>query len=309
MKSLRLLAFLVLLLLLFSLNTGSCGQDYIEYKIQINDDSSALWTIVLVSDVNTTIDSWEGFQQRIFRLLETARNVTVRDMEVSPETIQMETVIAWETQSKTTEFRFKWLNFGTYEGDKIHFGDVFEVPFFFTGLYGDGKLQFTYPVGYSVFESSPTADLQDSDSRALEWYRTQDFLNGKPRVTLASDSSSLDDGVWPQYLVLGLVLAAIAAASVAGFYLTQRRRLKVAQSEASSVGKFSLESDEEKVLNFIRSSGGSIHQSRVSEQFGFSKAKTSQLLTSLEKKGVVARYKRGRDKIVNLIVQSAGDKS
>ena len=80
-------------------------------------------------------------------------------------------------------------------------------------------------------------------------------------------------------------------------------------NEGIPIGGFTLESDEEKVMNFLRSSGGSLRQSRVSEQFGFSKAKTSQLLTSLEKKGVVARYKRGRDKIVNLIEQTAGGKS
>jgi len=308
MKSSYLFALFVVLLLLSSFNEAYC-QDYTEYRIEINGDNSASWSIVQKTDVNATVDDWAGFQQRVFTLVEGAVNVTSREMAIEPETIQMETVISWETQAKKTEYRFKWLNFGESEGGKLVFGDVFKVPFFFTGLYGDGTLQIIYPVGYSVLEVSPTADVQDSDSWTMKWYRTQDFLNGKPNVMLASSSSSSDDGGWMQYAVFGLVLAAVAVASLVGFYLVRRRRLTGAPSEASPGGRFMSESDEEKVMNFIRSSGGSVHQSRIGEQFGFSKAKTSQLLTSLEKKGVVARYKRGRDKIVNLIERTAGDKS
>ena len=43
-----------------------------------------------------------------------------------------------------------------------------------------------------------------------------------------------------------------------------------------------------------------MRQSAIVEQTKFSKAKTSQLLTSLEKRGNITRYKKGRDKIVNL---------
>ena len=307
MKSSCLFAVLAVLLLLSSFNEAYC-QDYIEYQIEINGDNSASWSIVQKTDVNAAVDDWEGFQQRIFTLVEGAVSVTNREMAIEPETIQMETIITRETQAKTTEFRFKWLNFSTSEGDEVVFGDIFKVPFFFTGLYGDGRLQINYTVGYSVMEVSPTADTQDNDSRTLVWYRTQDFLNGKPNITLASDSSSLGDGWWMQYAIIGLILVGATVASLVGFYLVRRRRLTVRPSEASP-GRFTLESDEEKIMSFIRSSGGSVHQSRIVEQFGFSKAKTSQLLTSLEKKGVVARYKRGRDKIVNLIERTAGDKS
>jgi uncharacterized membrane protein len=42
----------------------------------------------------------------------------------------------------------------------------------------------------------------------------------------------------------------------------------------------------------------------IAEQCRFSKAKTSQLVAALEQKGVVRRYKKGRDKIVTLANQS-----
>ena len=307
MKSSCLFAVFAVLLLLSSLNEAYC-KDYIEYRIRINSDNSASWNIIQVTDVNATIDNWEDFQQRIFTLVDTAVNTTTREMMIAPETIQMETVVVWETQSKTTEFSFKWLNFSTFEGGRLVFGDVFRIPSFFTELYGDGRLQIIYPVDYGVLELSPTPDMQDSDLQILEWYRTQDFLNGKPTVMLASSSSAIGDNEWVQYAFLGF-LAVVALASLVGYYAVRQRRARVAPSAGSSSGGFVLESDEEKVIKFIRSSGGSIHQSGITEQFGFSKAKTSQLLASLEKKDVVARYKRGRDKIVTLIERTAGDRS
>jgi uncharacterized membrane protein len=201
------------------------------------------------------------------------------------------------------------LDFGRFEGNDLVVGDVFRVQSFFSKLYGDGALQIIYPAGFSVVSLSPTSDNQVGDSRTLEWYRTQDFMNGKPSMKLASDSSSLGGGGSELYFVLGFTFAVAAIAAFVGFYVIRRRRSKVLPSVSSSVGRSELESDEDKVLEFIRSSRGSVHQSRIVDQFGFSKAKTSQLLTSLEKKGVVARYKRGRDKIVNLIERTAGDES
>jgi len=50
----------------------------------------------------------------------------------------------------------------------------------------------------------------------------------------------------------------------------------------------------------LRSNGGSAYQSTIIEQCKFSKSKTSELLSALEKKGTVRRYKKGRDKIVSL---------
>jgi uncharacterized membrane protein len=61
-----------------------------------------------------------------------------------------------------------------------------------------------------------------------------------------------------------------------------------------------VETEEGKILKLLKSSSGSLRQSAIVEQCRFSKAKTSQLLALLEKKGIITRYKNGRDKIVNL---------
>ena len=90
MKSSYLFAVLAVLLLLSSFNQVYC-ENYVEYRIEINSDNSASWSIVQVTDINETIDDWAGFQQRIFTLVEDAVNVTNREMTIVPETIEMET--------------------------------------------------------------------------------------------------------------------------------------------------------------------------------------------------------------------------
>jgi uncharacterized membrane protein len=303
MKSRLLLALLALLLLLSAVNRVYC-QEYIQYQVQMNSDNSAAWTITQVSDINATIDTWEGFQQKIFNLVDAAVNATNREMTIEPESIQMETVISWETQSKTTEYRFKWLNFSTTENGKIAFGDVFQVPDFFSQLYGDGALQITYPSNYTVISVSPTPNNQDNNLQTLEWYRTQDFMNGKPSITLSLQSQN--EGNWSQSILIAAVSAIAIAVSLTGFYLVRRnkKKAKTVPTEATFAATTLTESDEEKIIKTIRSSGGILNQTAIAEQCRFSKAKTSQLLAALEQKGVIKRFKKGRDKIVMLTEQT-----
>ncbi len=300
MKSRLLLALLVVLLLLSAINKAHC-QDYIQYQVQTNNDNSAAWIVTQVSDINATIDTWEGFQQKIFTLVDAAINTTNREMAIEPESIQMETVISWETKSKTTEYRFKWLNFSITDKDKINFGDIFQVPVFFSQLYGDGVLQITYPSNYTVISISPTPDKQDSNLQTIDWYRTQDFMNGKPSITLTLKSQNDNEISWPQSTLLVAFSAIAIAAFLIAFYMVKRNKQKT--KVVPTIVAFA-ESDEEKIIKIIRHSGGILNQTAIAEQCRFSKAKTSQLLTTLEQKGVIKRFKKGRDKIVMLNEQT-----
>jgi uncharacterized membrane protein len=301
MKSRRLLAVLAVLLLLVAVNEAHC-QDYLQYQIYVNSDNSATWTITQVSDVNATIDTWEGFQQKISNLVDGAINATDREMTIEPESIQMETVISWETQAKTTEYRFRWLNFTTTENDELSFGDVFQAPEFFSQLYGDGALQISYPLNYTVISVSPAPNNQDDDLQTLEWYRTQDFINGNPSITLNLKGQGGNEVSWSQGTLIAAVSAIVIGVSLLGFYLVRRNKQKAKDvPTAATLADTTLtESDEEKILKIIQSSRGSLNQTSIAEQCRFSKAKTSQLLTELERKGVIKRFKKGRDKIVTL---------
>ena len=298
-------AVCILILVLLPLQNALC-QDYIEYKIQINLDSSAYWTITKVSDINATIDL-EGFQQRVESLIEAASIMTGREMSLDVNSLQVSDEISWDTQSRTTVYAFTWQNFTIIEEGQITFGDVFQVPGFFSQLYGDGAIRMIYPLEYSIQSVSPPPDEMDDTVQMLWWFRTQGFINGEPSVILKNNSQPSGDGGSQQYIIVGLISVVIVA-SLIGFYVFRRRKPN-ATNAVAPIAASTVETEEEKVIKIIKSSGGSMHQSDIAEQCRFSKSKTSQLLASLEKKGVITRYKRGRDKIVTLKEEPAGEKS
>jgi len=82
--------------------------------------------------------------------------------------------------------------------------------------------------------------------------------------------------------------------------MRSKQKTKEVSTAATFAGTTLIESDEEKIIKVIRNSGGVLNQTAIAEQCRFSKAKTSQLLASLEQKGVIKRFKKGRDKIVTL---------
>ena len=275
------------------------GQDYVEYIVRINDDGSAAWRIVHVSDINAPVDSWTGFQQRILDLVDSAASISQREMSLDFDSMQIDTVITGE--SKTTEYMFSWLNFSIIQNQLITFGDVFRVENFFGQLYGDASLKITYPPNFAVKSVSPEPNERDNQTQTLVWFRTQDFVSGKPSIVLTSGNPAENGtgGEW-LYVALGVVTVAVGVA-IAGFYAVRRRKSNAKAATTASLTTTSLvETDEDKIIKIIKSSGGTVRQSVITEQTRFSKAKTSQLLTALEQKGVVTRHKKGRDKIVTL---------
>jgi hypothetical protein len=130
-------------------------QNYIAYSVQINSDGSALWKITNFSDVNASVGTFSGFQDKVSSLIESASNLTHREMAVDENSLQINTTIS--SESKTTEYSFLWQNFSLIQDHQIVFGDVFQVNDFFTQLYGDAALQIIYPASFSVKSITPTS--------------------------------------------------------------------------------------------------------------------------------------------------------
>ncbi|MFB3889222.1 MAG: hypothetical protein ACE14S_07000 [Candidatus Bathyarchaeia archaeon] len=306
-RSTIILCFVLLgFLLLAPLHTAR-AQTYIRYRIQLNADGSASWVITQVSDLRGTVDTWDGFVQKVAALIDAAASQTQRQMSLDYNSLQLSTSVA-SNQSKTTEYLFTWLNFSVLQNGQLTLGDVFRVEGFFNRLYGDGALEVAYPSGYMVKSVFPSPDERVDAARTLEWLGTQLFASEQPSITLTATSPSPTPeqagtgNLWLVYVVIGVV-SAVAAGSLAVF-LVVRRRKRRASELAEIVQSRTVESEEEKILKVIRGAGGSTFQSTITEQCRFSKAKTSQLLKALEHKGVVRRYKKGRDKIVTLVERS-----
>ena len=301
-------ALLIIIAFLIMASIGRVqGQTYIQYKVQLNSDDSATWTITQVSGTNGTADTWTGFQEKITALVDAAASQTNRPMGIDNDSLQMSTSFT-SSNSKTTEYTFTWLNFSIIENERLIAGDVFGVSGFFNKLYGDGELEINYPANCTLESVTPTPDQKDTSTQTLEWLGTQFFVTEKPSIVLKVQEGAADNtGKQPSYVLIASVsAAAVIVAVIAGWLFFASRRNKGKGTTMTATLNLT-ETEEEKVLRVLRSNGGSAYQSAITEQCRFSKAKTSQLLTALERKGMVRRYKKGRDKIVNLIEQAKGE--
>ena len=298
-------AICVMLLLLLPLYQAN-GQNYAAYSVQINSDGSALWKITNFSDINASIDTFSGFQDKVTNLVALALSVTGRNMSVDENSLQINTTIS--SESKTTEYSFLWLNFSVVQGNQIVFGDVFQVNDFFSLFYGDAALQISYPSTFSVKSVTPTPYQRDDSAKTLYWARTQDLVTAKTNIVLTSASlnNNSNQNEWQLYIIIAIV-AVGATLSFAGLYVFKRRNASPPTTAVVPAESAALETEEGKILKLLKSSGGSMRQSAIVEQCRFSKAKTSQLLTILEKNGSITRYKKGRDKIVNLTERVKGE--
>jgi uncharacterized membrane protein len=52
-----------------------------------------------------------------------------------------------------------------------------------------------------------------------------------------------------------------------------------------------------------------MHQSKIAEKCGFSRAKASKLLKVMENKAVIKREQKGREKMVTLIKEAESERS
>ncbi len=299
-------AVLLMLLMLLPVYRAN-AQDYLEYKIHINHDNSATWLITKVSDVNAPIDTWESFQAKAYGIADEASAVTKRPMAIDPNSLQINTTIS--TSSKTTEYMFVWQNFSTTQNNEVIFGDVFAANGFFTKLYGESSLQINYPTSLALKSVTPEPNNQDQTDGTLRWYRTQDLENNPTEIVITTHND-VNENIGPQHplVLLGVSAGGIAVVLTASFLIIKRRRQTSQVNLTSEAPTIQAESEEDKILNLLKTAKGSMRQSDITDQCRFSKAKTSQLLTALEKRGVVTRYKSGRDKIVTLKDGSKGAK-
>jgi uncharacterized membrane protein len=273
------------------------GQNYFEYSIQIKSDSSAIWMITQFSSSNVTIESFDVFQQKVFDLVDSAASITNREMTADENSLQINTTISLE--SKITEYSFVWLNFSIIKGNMLTFGDVFQVNNFFGQLFGDAALQLTYPSDFTINSIFPTPYERKDSADMMKWSRTQDLVTNRVSIVLSNNSqvgNAINNG-WEFYAIVVAIISVGTVLSLAGFFMFKRRKNNA--SLANTI-ESPIMSEEEKVLKLLKSFGGRMRQSEITEQSKFSKAKTSQLLTTLEKKGSITRYMSGRDKIVTL---------
>jgi uncharacterized membrane protein len=299
---------LVAAMIIFLATTANgYSKNQAEYTLEISDSGSAGWIIRQTVTINDTYDDLNQFQDRVKSLVETATNETSRNMFA--EAISISSIISGSYVS--VEYAFRWDNFSKIEDGNILIGDVFEVHDLFPRLYGDGAVQITYPSEYRVNRILPSPSHHNDSAQLLEWLGTAEFDSGNVDIAFKREAGTpgLLEGLDLKIVLVGGA-ATILAASAASILVFRRRRTKGINPAKTLLPPVSLglETDEEKVVKMLKSVGSSAYQSAMTDHFRFSRSKTSQLLSVMEKKGMIERHRKGRDNIVTLVKKEEAEK-
>jgi uncharacterized membrane protein len=317
MKAKAVIAFLLCVscvLLAFSLLTPVHAQQYVQYKIEINSDNSATWKINQTQASSESTINLQDFQQKITDLVSACANMTQREMDLDINSLFIQATYFSDNSNVTKyEYEFTWLNFSMTSGNLVNFGDVFALSGFFNKLFGNGMIEIDFPLTYAVRSAVPEQDswVNGPSNNGLVWGGTDFFTNAN--ITLVQingptqTAENSGNASWQAY-VLAVLPVVLTVVLVVIFYVLRAHKRTVIRKAKPISSIPILESEEEKLLNVLRLNGGSQLQAALTEQVRFSKAKTSQLLSALEKKGIVTRYKKGRDKIVTLTEQRKGER-
>ena len=287
---------LVIIMLTFLLPTVACASvEHIEYTININDNGSALWQIIQVTDLETQSISVDELEQKLYELIVFAENISQRDMHLNPTSIEVNTQLNWETSSKTVVYQFLWENLSEIKPNQIIFGDVFDANTF-VNLFGEGELFLTYPHNYTAVIANSALSEINNESRTLHWYRTQDFTK-KPHIDLILNTEA--QNTVNQTALIGLVIISVGLIVSIWAFLSRRKKLKTTTVLQPRNGTLQMPVDsKEEILKLLKVSGGNIKQSEICNKLRYSRTKTSILLAEMEKNNQIRRNKIGKNKIV-----------
>jgi uncharacterized membrane protein len=286
------------------------------YQISVNSEASAHWIIErrfilnnqqevtifqnYISEFETKKETYlEDFANETQIIVDKANLISGRSMK--PENFDV-TVGLLETTTAiygVIKFEYDWIGFAKTEEDRLVVGDVFEGGFY---LYKDDTLIVTYPSNFGLQAVSPLPDEERPNEQSLSWYGRRNFGGGEPTIILTT--KNLDNDSFFQnniFLIIGIAASIIIVIFVAYWLYKHRKNKRQRFSKSAENKKFEIKSDQDKVIELLEKTGGQIYQSMITKQLAFSKAKTSLLLTEMEKKGLVKRKKRGREVIVTLL--------
>lgn len=280
------------------------SQNQVEYYVSVEANGTADWTIRQTLPLNASYDDLNAFQFKIESLLRNAVSSTSRNMTGIVNSMTSTAMGSYIL----VEYEFYWTDFGEEEGLNVAIGDVFHASGFFTQLYGDGKIFISYPAQYVIETVTPPPSKRDDSNRLLEWPGTADFdSNVNIVLRLIGPGFNLIEVLEQNAMSIASIVAVVG-----GFtgiiYLLRRRNRKTKPEEISPTrNQLMLETEEQKVTKLLESKGGKMYQSAITNDLRFSRAKTSLLLSSLERRGIIKRFKRGRDKIVTLVKKGERD--
>jgi len=222
-----------------------------------------------------------------------------RPMEATNFNVSAYILTASTSPQGVIEYTFLWIGFALVEKNEIKIGDVFEIGIVL--LDGD-ELDIRYPDGYVTkgkIEPQPT--YIKTEDRLLIWTGPLTFVSRTPSLTLMPEGTSPNNillSYWP--IIVSTVTITCSVLVFLKFKVTKiHRKQKLPYEILQENNK------EKKIIDLLKASGGYMQQSEITTKLGLSKSKVSETLSSMEKKGLIKRLKKGREKIVILTLQES----
>jgi len=274
-----------------------------EYIIEAHVDGSATWTIdhsflleteqdAILFGQYSNLTYFNHFQRSVRELLSLARNVTGRE-DMSVENFQM--VIDVFDSYKIVRYKFDWIKFAERKGAEIKMEDIFQVDGLF--LLGDGSLSIICPSGYIVKTVHPKPNI--FADQTLTWYAVTDVKMAELSVVFEEETGNVVTALMKNAsLIIGLITFFGGVSASLWFFFRFRKKKREVTYGPVIIPR--IEGEEEKVIAVLREAGGYMYQSTIADRFGFSRSKISKLLKTMEEKGSIRRYKKGREKVVML---------
>lgn len=307
----------IVLILIFSFFSFPCAaQDEkpTVYKIELQRDGSAIWTVEtrIKLESQADIDAFNqykayfeanktsnlaNFTARIKDIISGASTLSGRTMAVRDFDVFLTATSAPTGNYGVISYKFNWTNFAKIEGSDLKVGDVFAGGMY---LSREEALVIYPPPQYEAKEISPKPD--DSKDSALIWYGMRSFASGEPRITLQQAISSS----WIYAALAVIVIAAIAVAfflkrKKAEFDLEGEAEAEVADAGDETAVELLSQSDEDLIIGLLNKAGGEMYQSQIIEKTDFSKSKVSAILSDLKAKGMILKIKKGRENLIRLV--------
>lgn len=292
------------------LSTDGTANWSIEYRVSLSDSKAAEGFASLEQDIGENPEQYLGeFSSGIEATVERAESSTGREMSAEGFSVDTE-VRQIPSEYGIVTYSFRWEGFVT-EGDGYRAFDAIDSFF----LDEDSKMIVSWDGGLKPDTVLPTPTEERESS--LVWSGPIDFASGEPRVELSEEGATRGtegdtpegggDGL-PVFVVPGVGF--LLALSVASVYALFRRKSGSDEGMSGSVGgsdtysgseeNEELLSNEERVLRLVREEGGRIKQKQITEELGWTDAKTSQVVGSLKDGDEVEVYRLGRENVLKL---------
>ncbi len=301
----------------------------IDYRIRLEDENTTRAFESLQADIRNNSTEFERrFGDRMRSTVDAAENATGREMTVSNVTVSTRTTL--DGQYGIVSYGFRWTGFAATADDRIVVGDALAGLF----LDADTKLTFIWPEGYEVSSVEPAPDSRSD--RSVTWQGPTDFGTDQPRLVVSTPGPIPD---WALAL-----LALLLVFGGVGWYYRERLSGAGGESveppadavpaegepvagrttsagdaagagsadDAADSGSAGARSDtpeellspEERVLNLLDERGGRMKQQVVTEELGWSAARTSQVVSDLRDAGEVESFRLGRENVLRFPEES-----